>query len=345
LLTDLPTRLTQKFVTFDDNAPAGKLDMLALAEIVHHDIKVWFQDSPTTRRSIFFTDTGNPNTIDILLKDGHYTVLREEELLPSPTWDETITLPQAPPQRGDVRSSKDGMENTIKQLGWDEDNQTRHLVKGTGNYQNSSSQAGETSTAEMERVLMEIDTFRTAQGPQCATMPIIGRGFVATITPTDSPGDQPGGDLTLDKLCPSGATHQYIRPAIFKCEIILFSHGIIERIWSFLEGRQLMLVCKTWKTIVGAYEPCRKAISFQSGTSTNSLVQLPGKFKNMRKIKNAMIKNFSQQLQYVDLSNTETIGEDVVEDLVRHFTTHCPNLKAIDMSGCTESDTSEPCHY
>ena len=93
-------------------------------------------------------------------------------------------------------------------LGWDEDNQTRHLVKGTGNYQNSSSQTGETSTAEMERVLMEIDTFRTAQGPQCATMPIIGRGFVATTTPTDSPGDQPGGDLTLDKFCPSGATHQ-----------------------------------------------------------------------------------------------------------------------------------------
>lgn len=318
-LTELPTRLTQKFVTFDDNAPAGKLDMLALAEIVHHDIKVWFQDSPTTRRPIFFTDTGNPSTIDVSLKDGHYTVLREEELLPSPTWDEA-------------------MENTIKQLGWDEDNQTRHLVKGTGNYQNSSSQAGETSTAEMERVLMEIDTFRTAQGPQCATMPIIGRGFVATTTPTDSPGDQPGGDLTLDKLCPSGATHQYMRPAIFKCEIILFSHGIIERIWSFLEGRQLMLVCKTWKTIVGAYEPCRKAISFQSGTSANSLVQLPGKFKNVRKIKKAMIKNCSQQLQYVDLSNTETIGEDVVEDLVRHFTTHCPNLKAIDMSGCTESD-------
>ena len=128
--------------------------MLALAEIVHHDIKVWFQDSPTTRRPIFFTDTGNPSTIDVSLKDGHYTVLREEELLPSPTWDEA-------------------MENTIKQLGWDEDNQTRHLVKGTGNYQNSSSQAGETSTAEMERELMEIDTFRTAQGTQCATMPII----------------------------------------------------------------------------------------------------------------------------------------------------------------------------
>jgi hypothetical protein len=32
------------------------------------------------------------------------------------------------------------------------------------------------------------------------------------------------------------------------------------------------------------------------------------------------------------------IGEDVVEDLLRHFTTHCANLKAIDMSGCTESD-------
>ncbi len=106
-------------MTFDDNAPAGKLDMLALAEIVHHDIRVWFQDSSTTRRSIFFTDMGNLNTIDIFLKDGHYTVLREKELLPSPTWGEAITPPPAPPQPGDVWSSEDGMENIIKQLGWD----------------------------------------------------------------------------------------------------------------------------------------------------------------------------------------------------------------------------------
>jgi len=32
------------------------------------------------------------------------------------------------------------------------------------------------------------------------------------------------------------------------------------------------------------------------------------------------------------------IGEDVVEDLARNFTKHCPSLKAIDMSDCTESD-------
>jgi hypothetical protein len=197
-LIELPTRLTRKFVTFDDGAPAGKLDMLALAEIIHHDIRVWFQDSPTTRQSIFFTDMGNLNTIDIFLKEDHYTVLRENELLPSSTWGEATTLPPALPQPGDVWSSEDGIENIIKQKGTIiADNQTRHLTKGEGKHLNSPFQAGESSTAEIERVLMDIDTFRTAQGSQCATIPVIGRGFVATTTPIDSSGDQPSGDLKL----------------------------------------------------------------------------------------------------------------------------------------------------
>jgi hypothetical protein len=173
------------------------------------------------------------------------------------------------------------------------DNQTRHLAKVEWKHQNSSSQTEETSTAEMERVLMEIDTFWTVWGPQCATIPVIGRGFVAITTPTDSSGNQPGSDLKLDKLCPkkndkscpSGATHLCLRPAISECEKILLSHGIIERIWSFLEGRKLVLICKTWKTITEVYETYRQSISFQpSGISANSLVQFPGKFKHVRDI-------------------------------------------------------------
>ncbi len=39
-LKKLPKGLPQKFVTFDDSAPVGILDMLVLAEVVQHDIKV-----------------------------------------------------------------------------------------------------------------------------------------------------------------------------------------------------------------------------------------------------------------------------------------------------------------
>jgi hypothetical protein len=143
--------------------------------------------------------------------------------------------------------------------------------------------------------------------------------------------------------------NSYPSPSISECEKILLTHGIIERIFSFLEYLQLSLVCRRWEVLVEAYGTNRKNISFQSSRildePTSSLAQFSGKFKDLGKIKEAMKKCCSKQLQYVDLSNTEMIGEETVEDIFRHFRSHCPNIKSIDMSDCTESDIIRDLSY
>jgi len=111
-----------------------------------------------------------------------------------------------------------------------------------------------------------------------------------------------------------------------------------------LELLQMGLVCLEWAQETKADLPMLCHLSIQSTRLINTqaapmrgLVHFVGGNEAFARIMAPLQQACSTRLIQIDVSNL-VIGENNVEALLLCALPHCPKLKSLNMSGCTESD-------